>query len=202
LKAFVGVTDNDWFAFLAGLPDVDEVNFWQPSGSQLFKALNPGEPFLFKLHSPLNYITGGGFFAYSSICPLSLAWDAFGEKNGASSLLEMSKRIGKYRGHVPASTEDYQIGCILLEQPFFFPRDQWIPVPDDWKPEIVQGKGYDLTKGIGKRLWDEVQLRLQGRVKLPKEGKVKEEQSRYGKLTLITPVSASWLPMPTSVVVP
>jgi hypothetical protein len=31
LKAFVEVTDNDWFAFLAGLPEIDEVNFWQPS---------------------------------------------------------------------------------------------------------------------------------------------------------------------------
>jgi len=30
LKAFVGVTDNDWFAFLAELPGIDEVNFWQP----------------------------------------------------------------------------------------------------------------------------------------------------------------------------
>jgi len=34
LKAFVGVTDNDWFAFTAGLPGIDEVNFWQPSGNR------------------------------------------------------------------------------------------------------------------------------------------------------------------------
>jgi hypothetical protein len=32
LKAFVGVTDNDWFAFLASLPGIDEVNFRQPVG--------------------------------------------------------------------------------------------------------------------------------------------------------------------------
>lgn len=24
MKAFVGVTDNDWFAFLAGLPGIDD----------------------------------------------------------------------------------------------------------------------------------------------------------------------------------
>jgi len=50
LKAFVGVTDNDWFNFLASMPGIDEVNFWQPGGGRLFKALNPGDPFLFKLH--------------------------------------------------------------------------------------------------------------------------------------------------------
>jgi len=187
LKAFVGVTDNDWFKFLSSLPGIDEVNFWQPSGNQRFQALSPGEPFLFKLHSPHDYIVGGGFFAYSNICPLSLAWDAFGEKNGASSLLEMSKRIGKYRGRIPSLSEDYHIGCILLEQPFFFPQDQWIPVPDDWSPNIVRGKGYDLTSGAGKRLWKEVHLRLQGRAEMPKEGKVAEEQSRYGTPTLVTP---------------
>jgi len=31
MKAFVGVTDNDWFELLASLPDADGVNFWQPS---------------------------------------------------------------------------------------------------------------------------------------------------------------------------
>ncbi len=30
MKGFVGVTDNDWFAFLAQQPEIDEVNFWQP----------------------------------------------------------------------------------------------------------------------------------------------------------------------------
>lgn len=33
MKGFVGVTDNDWFAFLAQQPDIDEVNFWQPGGT-------------------------------------------------------------------------------------------------------------------------------------------------------------------------
>jgi putative restriction endonuclease len=42
LKAFVGITDNDWFAFMASLPGIDEVNFWQPSGNKPFKALGHG----------------------------------------------------------------------------------------------------------------------------------------------------------------
>jgi len=87
MKGSIGVTDNNWFAFLSKLPDIDEVNFWQPSGDTHFQALSPGEPFLFKLHSPHNYIVGGGFFAHYSRLPVSLAWDVFGEKNGA-------KRVG------------------------------------------------------------------------------------------------------------
>jgi len=88
LKAFVGVTDNDWFACLAGLPGIDEVNFWQPGGKRLFQKLQPGEPFLFKLHSPYNFIVGGGFFAHSTFLPISLAWETFEEKNGAGSFLK------------------------------------------------------------------------------------------------------------------
>ena len=44
--------------------------------------LHRREPFLFKLHAPENYIVGGGFFATSSLLPASLAWQAFGVKNG------------------------------------------------------------------------------------------------------------------------
>jgi len=29
MKGFVGVTDNDWFAFLSEQPGIDEVHFWQ-----------------------------------------------------------------------------------------------------------------------------------------------------------------------------
>jgi hypothetical protein len=56
----VGVTDYDWFHFLSSLESVDEVNFWQPGGQTNFKALQPGELFLFKLHAPRNFIVGAG----------------------------------------------------------------------------------------------------------------------------------------------
>ena len=91
MSLFVGVTDNTWFRFLRDL-EPDEVNFWQPSGSVQFRSLSPGEPFLFKLHSPENYVAGGGYFAHFSLLPCSLAWEAFGEKNGTRSLAEMRRR--------------------------------------------------------------------------------------------------------------
>lgn len=96
VNIFVGVTDQDWFDRLS-LERPDEVNFWAPSGRANFRALQPGELFLFKLHAPRNFIVGGGVFSHASNVPLSLAWEAFGPKNGVASLAEMRQRIAKYR---------------------------------------------------------------------------------------------------------
>jgi putative restriction endonuclease len=74
MKIWVGVTDKNWFEYLMRLGP-DEVNFWQPSGTRNFRVLQPGEPFLFKLHSPYNFIVGGGYFVRYSALPASLAWD-------------------------------------------------------------------------------------------------------------------------------
>ncbi len=156
LNAYVAVTDNDWFSFLSQRPEFDEVNFWTPSGNVNFKALDPGQPFLFKLHHPLNYIVGGGFFGHFSRLPVSLAWDVFGEKNGAESFPHMRSRIEKYRKIQPRPGEDYVIGCILLEEPFFLDRDRWIEAPPDFSRNIVRGKGYDLSSPEGRALWDRV----------------------------------------------
>ncbi len=186
MRAFVAVTDNDWFEFLSRIPGIDEVNFWQPSGRHDFRILTPGEPFLFKLHHPLNYIVGGGFFAHFSLLPTSVAWESFGEKNGAQSFTEMRRRIEKYR-HIPASGEDYQIGCIILSQPFFFGREQWIDAPVDWSRNIVQGKSYELLTGIGQRLWEQIQIRLAGKEPLARDLEVLERKERYGSPTVILP---------------
>ncbi len=61
MRIFVAITDQDWFNLHASSVQVDEVNFWRPSPTANFKALQPGELMLFKLHSPLNFIAGGGF---------------------------------------------------------------------------------------------------------------------------------------------
>ncbi len=71
----------------------------------------------------------------------------------------MRVRIERYRrGADP--TEDYQIGCIVLELPFFFDRDEWISPPSSFQANIVRGKTYDLTSGEGLALWGEVEMRL------------------------------------------
>jgi putative restriction endonuclease len=161
MKAYVGITDFDWYQFLAAQKELDEVNFWQPGGQRVFAALKPGELFLFKLHSPQKLIVGGGFFAHATLLPIGLAWDSFGIKNGVSSLQEMRMRVKKYRRVGSLTAEDYQVGCILLEKPFFLLKHEWIPEPLDWHSSIVQGKTYDLTTDYGKKLWESINQTLQ-----------------------------------------
>lgn len=156
MKAWVAVTDNEWYRFLRDRPDLEEVNFWQPGGNRQFKTLGVGHPFLFKLHAPENFIVGGGFFTHSTLLPATLAWETFGEKNGARSLEEMRRRIEKYRRTPPDPHGNYTIGCILLQDPFFFNERDWIPAPADFHPNIVQGKTYDLRSPEGRALWEAV----------------------------------------------
>jgi putative restriction endonuclease len=92
IRIFLGVTHKPWFDFLASRQP-EEVNFWQPSGTSEFRALRPGDLFLFKLKGKANAIAGGGWFQHSSIAPISLVWEAFGEKNGVSSLAEMRSTV-------------------------------------------------------------------------------------------------------------
>jgi len=99
-------------------------------------------------------------FGHASILPVSLAWQVFGETNGAPSLAAMRERVARYRREPEDRFRDYPIGCRLLEQPFFWPRDQWIPAPPSWAPGIQVGKLFDTAEGDGRTLWDAVQERL------------------------------------------
>ena len=121
MQFFVGVTDNDWFRFVAELRP-DELNFWRPSGGS-FRAIEEGSPFLFKLHSPHNYIVGGGFFVRHSVLSLSLAWEVFGMKNGAPDLGTFYQQIQRYRGARTSADADPNIGCTILTSPFFFDEE-------------------------------------------------------------------------------
>ena len=160
MKLYIGVTDNDWFKHLARLQP-DEINFWQPGGHARFGVLAPAEPFLFKLHSPYDYIVGGGSFVRQVFLPLSLAWETFGEKNGAPDYDTFRAQILRRRGEADSPGHDPTIGCIILAAPFFFDQPDWIPVPPDWHKSIQQGKSYDMQQGAGAALWDQVLQRLQ-----------------------------------------
>jgi putative restriction endonuclease len=48
---------------------------------------------------------------------------------------------------------DPDVGCIILNQPFFIPREHWIPVPGNWSPNLVVGKKYDDQEEGGRRTW-------------------------------------------------
>src|SRR3990172_6840745 len=160
LNLYVAVTDQDWFEFLRRRPDLTEVNFWQPRGTKPFRALQLGELFLFKLHSPLNYVVGGGVFSHSTSLPLSLAWEAFGEANGAASLDAMRLRISRYLRQPPDPRADYEIGCRILTQPVFLNEAEWLPAPESWSKETVVGKTYSLDDEEGRTLWHVIESRL------------------------------------------
>jgi len=188
MKLFIGITDNDWFDYLSNTPDLDEINFWRPSPDSSVP-IQPGELFLFKLHSPKNYIAGGGVFAYSTTLPISLAWDTFGQKNGAPSFEIMKKQISSYRGIKNNLQEDFEIGCILLTQPFFFDKSEWF-LPPDWSRHIQRGKTYNLDSETGKFIFRKVEYHLTTKkaFELDKQlGLFITDHARYGKETLLKP---------------
>ena len=150
---WVGITDKGWFETLRR-SQPEEVNFWQPS-ERAPRRMEAGWPFLFKLHSPLNYVVGGGFFVRFTVLPCFVAWNAFRENNGASSLAELVELTARYR-RAP-QTPGTKIGCNLLTDSFFFEEDQWIPVPPDWPRHVQRGYTYDTATETGNRLWREVE---------------------------------------------
>ena len=182
INLVVAVTDEDWFELLRRQPHLGEVNFWAPSAAN-FRALQPGEMFLFKLHAPRKVIVGGGIFAYANALPCSLAWEAFGVANGARSAQDMRARIARYRKAQPSDRSDFAIGCRVLTQPFFFDEQDWIATPQSWSPNIVSFKTCNTGDEEGLALWQAVNERL-GRA--PMSATINAE-ARFGPPQLIRP---------------
>lgn len=177
---FVGLTDYDWYCNLKS-ENFDEVNFWRP-GTIAFKALKPNDLFLFKLKKPYYSIVGGGFFVKYSLLPISLAWEAFGRKNGASSFEEFEERLRRYRDKNRIDIASPYVGCIILTEPFFFEKEEWINPPENWPSNTVVGKVMDTEEGEGKRLFREVCERLEERTRLERTvrtGFAISEEERY-----------------------
>ena len=178
MKYWVGVTDNTWFRFLSR-EGADEVNFWQPRGEATYKELAPGSLFLFKLKRPYHHIAGGGFFVKSSALPLSMAWEAFGRKNGAESrhdLEGMLRRLASDR-----QDPDPVIGCTVLAEPFFWPEEHWISDPEDWGANIVRGRYYDTESAAGRGIWKKFEALQMTAFAEP------DSNLRYGEPALVAP---------------
>jgi putative restriction endonuclease len=159
MRLFVGVTDRGWYQHLRALRP-DDLNYWRPSGSG-FRALAPGDPFLFKLHAPWNAVVGGGFFVTAVRVPVSGAWMAFGPANGVADVGQFVAMMRRYRGADDGcGAADPVVGAILLTQPYFFDEGEWLPAPSDWHPSTVLGRVYDVGSGIGRELWLGVRERL------------------------------------------
>jgi putative restriction endonuclease len=160
---YIGTTDYNWFDYLKRIAPED-VNFWRPGGKSSFKVLQPGAPFLLKLKSPYRAIAGVGFFSSHTTLPLSVAWDAFQNRNGCETEEDLRQMISSYR------TEWWDrnptIGCTILTNPVFFEEKDWIAEPENWANSIVQGKSYSTSDEIGRRVWTQVENILQSRLNL------------------------------------
>jgi putative restriction endonuclease len=164
VRGVVWNTDYDWYSFLAANGPWAEVNFWLPSDTRHFRMLRPGEPFFFKLKKPHYAIAGFGLYARWEPLPDWLAWECFGPANGTPDFATMRARIRAYRSSNATEprrdgADGAKIGCILLANPIFFPRDRWVRQPSDWAKFNLRGKGYDLATGEGNRIWSECRER-------------------------------------------
>jgi putative restriction endonuclease len=139
--------------------------------------------FLFKLHAPRNVIVGGGIFAYASKLPCSLAREAFREANGAQSAHELRSSIARYRRLDPSDRTDFEVGCRILTQPFFFKESDWIPVPASWSSSIMSFKTYNTGEADGLALWEAIYERLN----LPQFSGMADVGPRFGEPQLIRP---------------
>ena len=190
MNFWVGVTDNNWFEYLAGR-QFDEVNFWQPSARVLFRDAGEhfGMPFLFKLKRPHHHIAGGGFFVKSIKLPLILAWEFFGERNGAASLDKLCELLAP---HSKTHSLTQEIGCTILSNSFFLPQAQWLADPPGWSNSIVRGKGYSSSDPEGSVIWSAMQANFLVQKPSMHERDISdltvlETNERYGQPVMVKP---------------
>lgn len=89
---------------------------------------------------------------------MSIAWDAFSNRNGSESYHDFRRLILNYRKD--KLNQNPTIGCIVLTNPIFFKQEDWIETPKNWGMSIVQGKSYDTQDSIGRDIWNKVELLL------------------------------------------
>ena len=160
MRFWLGVTNNRWFRHVSEAAS-PEVNFWQPSARAPFSGLPEGTLFLFKLKSPNNHIAGGGRFVRFTKLPLISAWAVFGQQNGTSSLAEFKSLIANHRGE--DTSLDTEIGCTVLTDVFYLPRERWIDVGTRFHRSIMVGKTYESADAAGASLLADLQLAVEGR---------------------------------------
>src|SRR5260221_5429334 len=150
MHGFIGHTDAGWWRFLSASPELNEVNFWRPGG-RTFAALHPGEPFFFRLKSPVNRIGGFGLFARYAPLPVWRAWEVFGLANGVRDEREFVERLERLARR-PVSLPTV-IGCIAITDCTFFPADALLDVPPSFNRQNLSRSLIDLELPEGRRLW-------------------------------------------------
>lgn len=142
---FIAHTHRGWFDHLSTFAKreyegssvvrlrLDEANFWSPRSPRPPKNFRPGEPVFLRLGAPTRSLAGFGFFATHHLVSVYTAWDLFGPKNGAPTLAELARMLGR------TSARDLQadLSCMILRDLVLWPERRWIR----WGPE----RGYANT---------------------------------------------------------
>lgn len=152
MNVYVGITDWSWYDYLRDHSS-SEVNFWKPGGGN-FKAISEGGLFLFKMKAAHGgKIAGGGYFTKYLTMSVERAWRAFGEENGVVNLTQLSETIAGCRSHRGTREDSPKIGCIILNDVFYFDQKGWFDAPGNWRA-IVTGKTFRLDNPDTKWLLD------------------------------------------------
>ena len=84
---------------------------------------------------------------------------ARGDLNGTDTFAEMTARIEAIRRRtgsaILARARDYEVGCIMISQPVFVARDDWVVDHAEWHPRIHMGKTIDVSVGDDQRIFAE-----------------------------------------------
>jgi putative restriction endonuclease len=184
MKGYIGHTDPGWWRFLQSRTDLGEVNFWRPGGRR-FSALSPGEPFFFRLKSPINRIGGFGLFARFASLPVWRAWEVFGQANGTSDEAELLERLARLARRPVSQTDT--IGCVAVNECVFVDPDSWVEVPRSFNPQNLSGSVIDLESVDGRALWAACLERSGARAWQPEWIPEAFERHRHGQPQLIMP---------------
>jgi putative restriction endonuclease len=184
MHGYIGHTDRAWWRFQSDQGDSDEVNFWRSDRRQ-FSALQPGEPFFFRLKAPVNRIAGFGAFARAATLPLWRAWEVFGEANGVRTEGDLLALLSSAaRREVQGSDE---IGCIAVTDCVLFSEDEFLAVPGSFKTENLSGSRIDLSEGEGSELWAACLKRGAGEPPAATGRQAAAPARRYGREQLMLP---------------
>lgn len=145
----IAPTNKEWFNSLRSRQNkINDFNFWTPTPWNI-KQLSKGDKFYFLLKSPFRKIGGYGQFKYYENLSINNAWNKFGKSNGVNDLKELIDKTSSYmkkNSKDQVLDNDYQIGCIVLENPIFFEDEEFIELEDvglDFSKNIVKLKYFN-----------------------------------------------------------
>jgi len=84
-----------------------------------------------------------------------------------------------------ARPQDHEVGCIMISQPLFFARDEWVADHADWHPCIQGGKTIDVSRGDGQRILAECLARTAHLA--PEAQSLVDDLRRYGAPQTVQP---------------